>query len=174
MQTETKQVSFADEVVAEMEQEAVTTKRLFEILPEDKLDWRPHPKAKSLAELAMHVARIPGAVAELGNRQSAQASDIKPDPTPTSRAEILETFAASLKTAKDIVRSTSAADIYSDWALMDGDKQLLITMSRKAFWRTVLLNHNYHHRGQLSTYLRQLDIPLPSIYGPSADTNPFG
>ena len=172
MQTETKQVNITDEIVAEMDQEAVTTKRLFEIIPEDKLDWRPHPKAKSLAELAMHVARLPGVVSELGSQKSAQASDIKPDPTPASRAEILETFSASLKAAKDIVSNTPSADIYSDWTLMDGDKQL-VTMPRNAFWRTVLLNHNYHHRGQLSTYLRQLNVPLPSIYGPTADTDPF-
>ena len=81
-------------------------------------------------------------------------------------------FAESLKKAREIVSSTSDANVLGDWTLKNGD-QTLVTMPRAAFWRSVLLNHNYHHRGQLSTYLRQLDVPLPSIYGPSADTKPF-
>ena len=172
MKVEEKQMRIADSILMELDQEAEITKRLLDILPEDKLSWRPHPKAKSLGELAMHVARLQGGVAELSQLDSAQPSDIPADPEATSRAQILETFAQSLKKAKDIVGSTDDARAVAEWKLTK-DGQTVVAMPRFGFWRTVLLNHNYHHRGQLSTYLRQLDVPLPSIYGPSADTNPF-
>jgi uncharacterized damage-inducible protein DinB len=172
MKAEEKQMRIADSILMELDQEAEITKRLLDILPEDKLSWRPHPKAKSLGELAMHVARLQGGVAELSQLDSAQPSDIAADPEATSRAQILETFAQSLKKAKDIVGSTDDARAVAEWKLTK-DGQTVVAMPRFGFWRTVLLNHNYHHRGQLSTYLRQLDVPLPSIYGPSADTNPF-
>ena len=69
----------------------------------------------------------------------------------------------------EIALATSEDDVYAEWKFMDGDKQIM-ALPRIGFWRSILLNHNYHHRGQLSTYLRQLDVALPSIYGPTADT----
>src|SRR4029450_13941480 len=106
MQAEAKQMRVVDPILMELDQEAEITKRLLDIIPEDKLSWRPHPKAKSLGELAMHVPRLQGGLAELGQLDSAQPSDIPSDPEATSRAQILETFAQSLKKAKDIVGST--------------------------------------------------------------------
>ena len=172
MQAEKKQIRIVDSILMEMDQEAEITKRLLDIIPEDKLSWRPHPKAKSLGELAMHIAALQGNVAELGKSDSEEVPNFPLDAEATSRSQILETFAESLKKAKSIVDSTDDARAMSDWKLTKEGKTLM-TMPRVGFWRTVLLNHNYHHRGQLSTYLRELDIPLPSIYGPSADTNPF-
>jgi hypothetical protein len=84
----------------------------------------------------------------------------------------LETFAAGLKKAKDIVSSIDDAGAVAEYKITKNG-QTLMAVPRIGFWRAILLNHNYHHRGQLSTYLRTLDVPLPSIYGPSADTNPF-
>jgi uncharacterized damage-inducible protein DinB len=172
MQAELKQMRIADSILAEIDQEAEVTKRLLDIVPEDKLSWRPHPKAKSLGELAIHVARLQGGVAQLGQADSAQPSDIPSDPEAVSRAQILEIFAESVKKAKEIVGATDDARAAEEWKLVQ-DGKTLVAMPRAAFWRSVMLNHNYHHRGQLSTYLRQLDVPLPSIYGPTADTNPF-
>jgi uncharacterized damage-inducible protein DinB len=172
MQAETKQMRIADTILMEMDQEAEITKRLLDIVPEDKLDWRPHPKAKSLGELAMHVAMLQGGVAEISQLDTKEAGDFPPDLEATSRAQILTAFAESLKKAKDIVEATDDARAMAEWRLTK-DGQTLLSMPRMAFWRSILLNHNYHHRGQLSTYLRTLDVPLPSIYGPSADTNPF-
>lgn len=172
MQAEPKQMRLVDSILMEMDQEAETTKRLFEIVPEDKLSWRPHPKAKSLGELAMHIATLPGNVAELTQPDTIELSDFPPDPEAISRANILKTFAESLKKAKDIVASTDDPGAMAEYTVTKGGKTLM-AMPRIGFWRAILLNHNYHHRGQLSTYLRQLDVPLPSIYGPSADTNPF-
>lgn len=172
MQAETKQMRIADAILMEMDQEAEITRRLFNIIPDDKLDWRPHPKAKSLGELAMHIACIPGGVAEFGQRDTAEFSDLRPEPDATSRTQILDIFDESLKKAKEIVNSTDDARAMGEWKFMK-DGNTVMAMPRAAFWRSILLNHNYHHRGQLSTYLRQLDVPLPSIYGPSAETNPF-
>ena len=173
MQAETRQTRIADSIVMEMDQEAATTRRLFDVIPEDKLSWRPHPKARSLGELAMHVARIPGSVAEIAQLDAKEAGTFPVDPEATSREQILEVFAESLKKGKEIVAATDDARAMAEWKLTK-DGKTLMAMPRAGFWRMVLLNHNYHHRGQLSAYLRELDVPLPSIYGPSADENPFG
>jgi uncharacterized damage-inducible protein DinB len=172
MQAEMKQMRIVDPILMEIDQEAAITQRLLDIIPEDKLSWRPHPKAKSLGELAMHLASLQGNVAALGQPDSAEVPNFPPDPEATSRAQIIETFAASLKQAKEIVGRTDDARAMAEWSLTREGASLM-AMPRMAFWRSILLNHNYHHRGQLSTYLRELDVPLPSIYGPSADTNPF-
>jgi len=172
MQAETKQMRIADSIVMELDQEAETTRRLFNVIPEDKLSWRPHPKARSLGELAMHIATIPGSVAEIALLDSKEAGTFPPDVEPTSRAQILEAFAESLKKGKDIVASTDDARAMAEWKLTK-DGQTLMAIPRTGFWRAILLNHNYHHRGQLSAYLRELDVEMPSVYGPSADTNPF-
>jgi uncharacterized damage-inducible protein DinB len=156
-----------------MDQEAETTRRLFNVIPEDKLSWRPHAKARSLGELAMHIAMIPGSVAGISELDSKEAGTFPVDPEATSRAQILEVFAESLNKGKDIVAATDDARAMQEWKLTK-DGETIMAMPRAAFWRMVLLNHNYHHRGQLSAYLRELVVELPSINGPSADTNPFG
>lgn len=172
MQVETKRMRLVDPILMEIDQEAETTKKLLDIIPDDKLSWRPHPKARSLGELAMHVATLQGGVAEFGQPDIIEMPEFPPDPEATSRAQILEAFAESLKKAKDIVASTDDAQAMAEWKLTK-DGQTLMALPRIGFWRAILLNHNYHHRGQLSAYLRELDVPLPSIYGPSADSNPF-
>jgi uncharacterized damage-inducible protein DinB len=171
MQAEAKITRLVDPILMEIDQEAEITKRLFDIIPEDKLSWRPHPKAKSLGELAMHIAWLQGAVAELAQPESVELPNFPPDPEATSRAQIMEVFSESLQKAKEIVNASEGQAMAEFTITKDG--RTITAMPRIAFWRSILLNHNYHHRGQLSTYLRQLDVPLPSIYGPSADTNPF-
>jgi uncharacterized damage-inducible protein DinB len=172
MQAETRKVRLTDTILAEMDQEAEITNRLFNVIPEDKLSWRPHPKAKTLGALAMHIATIPGSVAELGDLDVKEAGNFPADIEPTSREQIIEAFAESLKRGKEIVAATDDTRAVAEWKLVK-DGRTLFTAPRIGFWRTILLNHNYHHRGQLSAYLRELDVPLPSIYGPSADENPF-
>lgn len=171
MQAEAKITRLVDPILMEIDQEAEITKKLFDVIPEDKLSWRPHPKAKSLGELAMHIAWLQGAVAELAQPDSVELPNFPPNPEATSRAQIMEVFSESLKKAKEIVDATDAQAMAEFTITKNG--RTITAMPRIAFWRSILLNHNYHHRGQLSTYLRQLDVSLPSIYGPSADTNPF-
>ena len=172
MQAQTKQMRIVDPILMEMDQEAEITKRLLDIIPEDKLTWRPHPKAKSLGELGMHLATLQGAVAEMCQPDSLEMHEIPRDTEATSRAQILGAFAESLNKAKSIVDSTDDTSVMAEWKLTK-DGRTLMASPRIGVWRALLLNHNYHHRGQLSTYLRELDVALPSIYGPSADTNPF-
>jgi uncharacterized damage-inducible protein DinB len=172
MQAESRQMRIVDPILMEIDQEAETTKRLFDVIPEDKLSWRPHPKARSLGELAMHVATLQGGVAELAQPDTIELPNFPPPPEAGSRAEVLEAFAESLKKARDIVGSTDDAQAMAEYRITK-DGKTITAMPRIGFWRTILLNHNYHHRGQLSAYLRELDVPLPAIYGPSADENPF-
>src|SRR5258708_25226956 len=162
MQAETKQMRLVDPILMELDQEAEITKRLLDIIPEDKLSWRPHPKAKSLGELAMHIATLQGNVAEIGQLDSKEAGNFPPDVEATSRAQVLEAFAQNLRKAKEIVGSTDDERALTEWKLVK-DGKTLFAAPRMGFWRSILLNHNYHHRGQLSAYLRELDILLPSI-----------
>lgn len=172
MKAETKQVRLVDPILSELEEEAAITKRLLNIIPEDKLSWRPHPKAMSLGQLAMHIAMTQGRVAEGTLADMVQAPDFQFPPEATSRKQIIEAFDESLTKAKEIVASTDDETATAEWRILN-DGETVLSMPRIAFWRTVMLNHVYHHRGQLSTYLRTLDVPLPSIYGASADENPF-
>lgn len=172
MQTQSKRSHLVGSIIDELEKESVATRNLLAIVPDEELSWRPHPKAMSLGQLALHVATTQGGVAEATVNDTADSPDFV-HAEANSREELLAAFEESLAKAISIVSDTSDERALETWKLVDGER-LIVEMPRIEFWRTVMLNHVYHHRGQLSTYLRTLDIPLPSIYGPSADVNPFG
>ena len=161
-----------EDLLSELEQEAQTTRRVLERVPEGKLSWRPHEKARTLGQLAMHVATVPGGVAELfGGPSPAQVPDFA-DPPANSAAELLPALEQSIAKAKTILGAMDQGALNETWRLMKGDREVF-ALPRAALFRSIMLNHWYHHRGQLSVYLKQLDVPIPSIYGPSADENPF-
>ena len=160
-----------DALIGELEQEAATTRRVLERVPEDQLSWKPHPKSMTLGQLAHHVAWIPGAVVEFSSQPTAQEPGFQ-HPAATSTAELIPALEASVAKAKTLLGAMDDSALAATWRLMDGDQELM-AIPRGAFLRSVMLNHWYHHRGQLSVYLRALGVPLPSIYGPSADENPF-
>jgi len=160
-----------DSILTEIDQEAKTTKRVLDRIPEDKLAWKPHPKAFSLGQLAMHVACTPGGVAAAAVPDTIEAP-IFSQPEAKSRQEVLDTFSKSVESAKDTLKKMDDARLMSTWSLTKNGK-VVMSVPRIGFIRFILMNHNYHHRGQLSVYLRMLDVPVPSIYGPSADENPF-
>ena len=162
-----------NEIVQELEQEAQATRRVLERVPEAKLQWRPHPKSMSLGQLAMHVANVPGAIAEIATRPSFDAKTPVPRPEATSTREVLATFEDSMKRARKYLGSMKDSDLASPWRMMR-DNQELWSIPRGAFLRTVMLNHWYHHRGQLTVYLRQTGAPVPAVYGDSADEKPMG
>jgi|SRR5215813_10715905 len=164
-------MALIDEMLDELQQEAQTTRRVLERVPDDKLEWRPHPKARTLGELALHVATVPAGVAELSMRSPAQAPQFK-DPSPATAAELITALDQSIATVQKLLGGMHDETLLATWRLMDGDRELL-AIPRIAFLRSIMLNHWYHHRGQLSVYLRELDVPVPSIYGPSADETPF-
>jgi uncharacterized damage-inducible protein DinB len=164
-------MALIDSLLQELEQEAETTRRVLERVP-DNLDWRPHPKARSLGQLAMHVAIIPGALAELATSPSPAQVPNFTDPILASASELVPTLNESVAKSKKILSGIDDATLFETWRLMQGEREVF-AVPRLAILRSIMLNHWYHHRGQLSVYLRELDVPIPSIYGPSADDNPF-
>ena len=166
-------MALVDGLLQELEQEASTTRRVLERVPESKLTWKPHVKARTLGELALHVAMVPGAVAEFVAQPSPVQAPQFTDPSPKSASELVRTLDESVSKAKKLLGKMDDSTVLATWRMMQGDRELL-AIPRLAMLRSVMLNHWYHHRGQLSVYLRELDVPVPSIYGPSADENPFG
>lgn len=165
-------MTIIDGMLQELEQEAQTTRRVLERVPENQLAWRPHEKARSLGQLALHVAIVPGGVAELvASASPAQAPQFN-DPSPTNTSELIPALDQSIAKAKKLLGGMDDAELMETWRLMDGERELF-AVPRAAVLRSVMLNHWYHHRGQLTMYLRTLGVPIPSIYGPSADENPF-
>ena len=165
-------MALIDGMLQELEQEARTTRRVLERVPDNQLAWRPHEKARTLGELALHVAMVPGGVAELvASPSPAQAPQFL-DPSPKSASELIPALEESIAKAKNALGGMDDRAVLTTWRLMQGDRELF-AVPRVALLRSVMLNHWYHHRGQLTVYLRALGVPVPSIYGPSADENPF-
>ena len=164
-------MSMIEALIQELEQEAQTTRRVLERVPGDKLGWKPHAKSMSLGQLAMHVATTPGGVSEVVRKSPFDASNFS-QPNTTSVAELLPALDQGVARAKENLRAIGDAGLRDMWRVVDGDRELM-TMPVGAVLRSIMLNHWYHHRGQLSVYLRELNVPVPSIYGPSADENPF-
>jgi uncharacterized damage-inducible protein DinB len=164
-------MTIAQTLLAELEQEAQTTRRVLERVPEAHLTWKPHRKSMSLGQLALHIATVPGAVAELLVPDSMEAPAFV-QPEAATAAELVPALETSMARARQHLGPLSDAAMASTWRVMRGDRELM-AMPRMAFARAIMLNHWYHHRGQLLVYLRLLDIPVPSVYGPTADENPF-
>lgn len=159
----------------EFRQEAEITRRVLERIPADKLTWKPHAKSMSLGQLAIHIAAIPGRLGAIVTQQDRLEVDpnaFVPTP-PKDLKEVHDTFEQSCKDAERYLQGLSNEDAMAGWTLVVGGKAAF-TLPRIAVLRTIMLNHWYHHRGQLSVYLRLLDVPLPIIYGRSADESPFG
>ena len=165
-------MALIDGMLQELEQEAQTTRRVLERVPDDRLSWRPHEKARTLGELALHVAMVPGSVAEFVAAESPVQAPQFTDPSPQKAAELVPALEGSIAKAKKLLGGMDDAKLHATWRMMQGERELL-AIPRVAMLRSIMLNHWYHHRGQLSVYLRELDVPIPSIYGPSADENPF-
>ncbi|HJR17096.1 MAG TPA: DinB family protein [Gemmatimonadales bacterium] len=159
-------------LLAELEQEAQATRRVLQRVPDDKLSWRPHPRSSSLGQLALHVAIIP----RLGELLLAPDVADPPEfvqPEARTSAEILTTLDESLASARRFLTELTPERAEGTWRLVTGGRELLAA-PRLAMVRTLMLNHWYHHRGSLVVYLRLLDVPLPSVYGPTADEKMFG
>jgi len=161
----------ADSILMEMDQEAQTTKRVLDRVPGDKLTWIPHVKSFSLGQLALHIASVPASVTAAAVPDTFEAPGFSQG-QPKNRQEVLDTFSQSLASAKETLAKMDDARLVSMWSLTRNGRTLM-SIPRIAFLRSILMNHLYHHRGQLSVYLRMLEVPVPSIYGPSADENPF-
>jgi uncharacterized damage-inducible protein DinB len=165
-------MTIIDTMLQELEQEAHTTRRVLERVPDGQLTWKPHEKARTLGQLALHVAMVPGAVAELFASPSPAQVPQFTDPTLDRASELLPALDESLAKAKRVLGGMDDATAMAMWRLMSGEREIF-SVPRAALLRSIMLNHWYHHRGQLTVYLRELGVAIPSIYGPSADENPF-
>lgn len=161
-------------LIAELRQEAATTRRVLERVPDAQLGWTPHAKSMTLGQLAMHTATMPGGITGLAQSPGVDVSTVNFEPPqPTSVAEMLATLDAGVETAAAFLAGFTPEQQAEVVKFTRGDVELM-AMPRGMIVRFIMLNHWYHHRGQLSVYLRMLDIPIPVIYGRSADENPFG
>ena len=163
-------------LLGEFDHEMAGTRKTLERIPEDKLTWAPHPKSMKLGDLAKHLADMPGWVV---NTIEQDSLDIAPEgkhmePSPVhSRQEVLALFDKNVAAGrKALAAASDDARWMKPWSLLATGKTLL-TMPRIAVLRGFVLNHNIHHRAQLGVYLRLNNIPVPALYGPSADENTF-
>ena len=165
-------MSIASALLAELEQEAQATQRVLERIPQAHLSWKPHAKSMSLGQLALHVATVPGGVAELAMQDIVPEPPSFVQPEAATAAELVPTLTASVARAKHLLGGADDATMGKTWRLMTNGTELM-AMPRVALLRTIMLNHWYHHRGQLLVYLRLLNLSVPSVYGPTADESPF-
>ena len=161
-------MGIADYLLRELEQEAKTTRPVLERIPPAKLGWKPHERSMSLGQLAQHVAHTPGAIASSSVPDSYPVESFKPEPEASGIEDILKAHEASMTTAKSVLADLDDAKAAAPWSMTAGGAAIL-TVTRYEWLRTYMLNHWYHHRGQLCVYLRELNIPVPAVYGPSAD-----
>ena len=162
-----------DSMLNELREETSITKRVLERVPAQQLTWKPHPKSMSLGQLALHVATIPGNLAKLVQLEEFDAAQANfQPPAPASVEEIHSALDESVRAAEEYLAGMTEREAAASWRLTLRGKEIF-SKPRLGVLRSILLNHWYHHRGQLSVYLRLLEIPVPVIYGRSADENPF-
>lgn len=156
--------------MAEFDQEMAVTRQLLERLPEAAFQWKPHARSMSLGGLATHLSQIP----HWGNSILARdgydliADNTRPTAEKQTVAEVLQTFDAHTSEVRKSLSQRTDVELLSPWALKRGG-QLVMSMPKVGALRRFLFNHLVHHRGQLSVYLRLQNVPLPPIYGPTAD-----
>ena len=165
-------MSMTQAFLQEFDNEAKTTRRVLERVPADKFSWKPHPKSMSLGELALHTAMTPGMICGWACEEETKIGSGEKPPAATSTEEILAAHDTSVAKMAETMGQLGDGGLMKSWKASAGG-QTLFEMPKAALIRSIALNHWYHHRGQLSVYLRLLDVPVPSIYGPSADENPF-
>ena len=168
-------MTIAETLLPEFDREMATTRRLIERVPDDRLTWQPHPRSMALGALSEHLGQL-----ALWGRLTINESgvDLEQMGRPpgyeglATREALLRHFDTETAACRAALVGRTDAELMAPWTLRRGG-QTFFTMPKATCWRTFVMNHVVHHRGQLSVYLRLLDVPLPSIYGPSADEQPF-
>lgn len=161
-------MSTMESVRSELEASAVATRRHLERVPADKLDWNPAEKSLTLGQLALHIAEAPPGVSAMALNDSFDMSNGPGFRQPESVQEILDAFDKGLNSTYENLDKLASLPMDGMIDFTSGGATLF-QMSRGAIIREIVLNHTYHHRGQLGVYLRILGVPVPSTYGPSAD-----
>jgi uncharacterized damage-inducible protein DinB len=161
----------SDSLIAEIDREGKSTARILERVPQDKLDWRPHPKSMSLGELAWHIANMPSSAVK-GLREGKRDIALS-RPSPPGDGDLVAAFRRNLEELKSALGATADEVLLNERFSFVNASEVVTSFPKLAFIRTVLINHSIHHRGQLTVYLRLLDVPVPAMYGTSADENAF-
>jgi uncharacterized damage-inducible protein DinB len=164
-------MAIKDSLLPEFDHEMATTRRLLERVPEAEFAWKPHARSMALGQLAGHIANLPqwcsatlaSTVFDLDSLPVATGPQL-----PASRAALIEEFDSKVTAARNQLTSTTDAEFMTPWTLKKSGQEMF-TLPRISAIRSFVMNHLIHHRGQLSVYLRLKDVPLPSIYGPTAD-----
>jgi uncharacterized damage-inducible protein DinB len=165
-------MTLSESFLAELQQEAATTRRLLEGIPEDKLAWKPHGKSMTIGRLAGHLAELPKLVTPALQMDELDLASGNYTPLDAGKvSELLAAFDENIASASALLKAQSDERLQDSWTMRMGDHRIY-EGTRMGAIRTLCLNHILHHRGQLSVYLRLLDVPLPSVYGPTADTPP--
>jgi uncharacterized damage-inducible protein DinB len=159
-------------LLPEFDHEMATTRTVLERMPADKFGYKPHDKSMTLGVLAGHIAEMPGWAPAAILADSLDLANYK-SPSANTPVEILATFDKNVAGARAAIAGASDETLFKNWSLTRGG-QTLMTMPKIAVVRSFMLNHVIHHRGQLSVYLRLNNVPVPSIYGPSADEGSLG
>jgi uncharacterized damage-inducible protein DinB len=165
-------MAIKESILPELDHEMATTRKLLERVPEAKADWQPHPKSMTLGKLSIHLATLPQWVMATMKQTELDMNPPGGEPMKQavfeSTAATLATFDAKVREARETIAAAEDKDFMVPWAFKNGG-QVIFSMPRVAVLRSFVMNHIIHHRGQLSVYLRLHDVPIPSIYGPSAD-----
>jgi uncharacterized damage-inducible protein DinB len=166
-------MAIAESMLPEFDHETATTRSLLQRVPDARADWKPHAKSMSLGELAMHIASIPSwspvALKQTEFDTNPPGGRTYTPPGFESTAHVLKTYDEGVKASRAMLAATSDGEFMVPWTLKNGGK-VVFSMPRAGVFRSFILNHAVHHRGQLSVYLRLCDVPVPNIYGPTADT----
>jgi uncharacterized damage-inducible protein DinB len=165
-------MAMVDALIAEFDHEMASTRKVLERVPEERFDWKPHQKSFSLGVLATHVATLPTWGTETLTRSEIDVGTNAPPGSAASRSELLAAFDRNVGDARSALAGKSDAELMAMWSLKRSGKTVF-SMPKITVLRSFVLNHLIHHRAQLTVYLRLLDIPVPSIYGPSADEPAF-
>ena len=163
-------MKLTEQLLGELDREAARTRRVLEQVPAGRDDWKPHDKSMSLGQLAGHLANLPSwcsATLDVTVLDLDTIEDARPK-APASRAALLEEFDKKVAAARTKLTEATDPAFMAPWTLKKGD-QVFFTMPRISAIRGFVMNHSIHHRGQLSVYLRLNDVPVPPMYGPTAD-----
>ena len=162
-------MAYKDALIAELQMEIAATRKMLEKVPTDKADWKPHDKSMKLGNLAVHVAELPSWVDYTMSAPELDLSKMDYKPViATSNEQLIGQMDAAVAKAMAALENSKDEDFEEMWTLRNGS-HVIFTMPKKVVLRAMVYSHHYHHRGQLSVYLRLLDIPIPGMYGPSAD-----
>jgi uncharacterized damage-inducible protein DinB len=170
--SEEENMNIRDALLPEFDQEMANTRKTLERIPEDKFEWRPHPKSFTMIGLGTHIANMAAWTVDVMAKDSFDIAPVGAPPykeeLAKSKKELIAKFDKAVSEARAALAASSDEHFLADWAFMEGGKTLF-TMPRIACVRSFIMNHGIHHRAQLGVYLRLNDIPVPATYGPSAD-----